>query len=131
MSTTHGKEGTLKVGANAVGELKNFSFTEQVTTADDTALGDAAETHKVGRSSWTGEAECHFDSGDTNGQNALSIGASVTANFYPEGDGSGDKYRTGTASVINRTVTNPFDGIVAIRVQLKGNGALGSATVGA
>lgn len=131
MSTTHGKEGVVKIGANTIGEVKSFSFTEQLSTADDTQLSDSAETHKAGRSSWTGEVECHFDSGDTNGQNAATIGASITANFYPEGASPSDKYKTGTATIVNRAVSNPFDGIVSIRMQLKGNGALADATVGA
>lgn len=131
MSTTHGKEGTLKIGTNVLGELKNYSYTEQVSTSPDTQLSDTAETHKTGRSSWTGEAECHFDSGDTNGQAAAAIGASVTVNFYPEGGSNGDKYKTGTATIKNRTVTVPFDGITSIRFQLEGNGALADATVSA
>ena len=72
---------------------------------------------------------CHWDETDTNGQEALSIGASVTLGLYPEGDASGAQYFSGTATVteIGRPVTQ--DEITNVTFSFLGNGALAKDTV--
>lgn len=130
MTTHHGNAGTLKAGANAVGELKNWTIEESIETADDSAIGDVWKTHLVGQKKWNGDAEVHWDGSDT-GQQALTIGASVTIAAYPEGASSGDKYYTGTATVtkISRKLT--MTDIVSMSISFEGNGALSEQTVGA
>jgi hypothetical protein len=59
---------------------------------------------------------------DTNGQGALSIGAEVTLNVYPEGDASTDTYYTGSAIA-------SFDGLVEASITLQGTGALTESIV--
>lgn len=129
MATHHGKNGVVKVGSNAVAEVQQFSVTEQVGTVDDTAMGDTDETHLVGIKSWNGSLQCSWDETDTNGQEALTVGASVTLNLYPEGTGSGASYMTGTATITEVTRDIKRDGVVTRSFNFKGNGALTHTTV--
>lgn len=130
MATHKGSEGTVKVGANAIAELLSWSVEETAETIEDTSLGDTAKTFMAGTTSWSGSAECMWDETDTNGQGALTIGASVTLNLYPEGDTTGDTYYTGTALVtsISRSVGGNDETIKA-SFSFQGTGALTESTV--
>ena len=70
-----------------------------------------------------------WDETDTTGQGALTIGAEVTLNLYPEGDASGDVYYTGSAIVTGRTINSSYDGLVEMSISVQGNGALTQTTV--
>lgn len=129
MGTHHGKDGVVKVGSDTIAEVKEFNVESSVEITDDTAMGDAWKTHKAGQKSWSGSLNCQWDETDTTGQEALTEGASVTLNLYPEGAGSGAKYLTGTATISNITVAAAMDGIVARNFQFTGSGALAWATV--
>ena len=87
MATHKGSEGTIKVGSNAVAELLSYSITENVDLIETTNISDAARLYTTGKTSWGGEIATNWDEGDT-AQSALTIGASVTLNVYPEGAGS-------------------------------------------
>lgn len=123
MTTTHGKGGIVKLGANTVGEVKSFEITETAEVADDSAMGDAARTHQVGLADWSASMSTHWDPGDTTGQEALTVGASVTFNTFPQGDTTGDRTGTGTATVVSVGVPVALDDIIARDIELKGNGA--------
>jgi hypothetical protein len=129
MATHTGSEGTVKVGANAISEIRSFSIEESADTLEDTTMGDTARTYKSSLTTYTGTIDVLWDETDTNGQNALTIGASVTLNLYPEGDTSGDTYYTGTAIVTGRTINSSFDGLVEMSISVQGSGALSQTTV--
>lgn len=129
MATHAGKEGTVKIGANAVAEIREWSVTENGETADNSSMGDTARTHMFTMSSWDGSLSCWWDETDTNGQGALTIGASVTLNLYPEGDGAGDTYYTGTATVTSISRRAALDGLVEADFSFMGSGALTGTTV--
>lgn len=129
MGTHHGKNGVVKVGSNVVAEVQSFTVTETVGTVDDTAMGDTAETHLVGITSWTASVQCSWDETDTNGQEAMTVGASVTLSLYPEGSGSGASYMTGTATITQSGIDTKRDGVVTRSFDCKGNGALSRTTV--
>lgn len=132
MATHWGNEGQVKIGSNAVAEIDSFKADETVTPVDDTAMGDAYKTHiaSSGIKEWTAECVCHWDETDTNGQQALTVGASVTLNLYPEGSTTGDSYLTGTATVTSRGMTVVKDGdTIRQTFQFLGNGALTRGTV--
>jgi len=129
MATHHGNSGTVELGANAVGEIKSWSVDETAETADDSAMGDSWRSHVVGKNSWSGTVECHWDPDDTDGQDALTAGASVTLNLYPEGNSSGADYYSGTATVEGISRSVPQDDIVSVTFTFKGNGALTASTV--
>ena len=129
--TTHlGSEGTVKVGANAVAEVKTWRVDEQAAAVEDTALGDAAKTFKPGLTEWSGELTCHWDPSDTTGQGALTVGASVTLNLYGEGETGGDHYLTGTAIVTGAPVNmGGNDEVIEQSFSFQGTGALTRTTV--
>jgi hypothetical protein len=129
MATHHGKNGVVKVGANTVAEVTEFSIEEDAPVADDTAMGDTARTHLAGIPGWKGSATCWWDETDTNGQEALTKGASVTLNLYPEGAGAGATYKTGTATITGITLNVQRDNTVTRSFTFEGNGALTQTTV--
>lgn len=129
MATHTGVEGVVKLGSNAVAEVRDWSFTVTANMVEDSNQNDTTSTFIAGRSSWTANINCMWDETDTNGQEALTIGASVTLNLYPEGATTGDKYYTGTALVQSFGVTVPDgNGMVTRTVSLQGSGALTLST---
>ncbi len=44
MATHTGSEGTVKVGANAIAEIRSYSLEETADTAEDTSMGDSYRT---------------------------------------------------------------------------------------
>ena len=129
MATHTGSEGTVKVGSNAIAEIRSFSIEETADTLDDTTMGTIARTYKSSLTTFTGTIDVLWDETDTTGQGALTIGASVTLNLYPEGDTSGDTYLTGAAIVTGRSVNSTYDGLVEMSISVQGNGALSQTTV--
>ena len=128
MATHKGSEGTIKVGSNAVAELLSYSITENVDLIETTNITDAARLYTTGKTSWGGEISTNWDEGDT-AQSALTIGASVTLNVYPEGAGSGDTYYTGSAIVTGLDKSGDGEGLVTNNISVTGSGALSSALV--
>jgi predicted secreted protein len=129
MATHKGSEGTVKVGSNAVAEIRSYSIEESADTLEDTSMGDSARTYKPSLTSFSGSLDVFWDETDTSGQGALSIGSEVTLNVYPEGDASGDTYYTGSAIVTGVSRTGSFDGLVEASISVQGNGALTESTV--
>lgn len=128
MATHTGSEGTVKVGSNAIAEIRSYSVEETADTTEDTTMGDSYRTHKTTLKSWSGSVDVFWDETDTNGQVALVVGSEVTVNFYPEGSTTGDKYLSGTAIVTGHSVTASFDGMVEASFTLQGTGALSLST---
>lgn len=129
MANHKGSEGTVKVGSNAVAEIRSFSIEETGDTLEDTSMGDSARTYLASLTSWSGTVDVFWDETDTTGQGALDVGSSVTLNLYPEGDTTGDTYYTGTAIVTSKSVSSSFDGMVEASFGVQGSGALTETTV--
>ena len=129
MATHTGSEGTVKVGSDAIAEIRSFSIEESADTLEDTSMGDTARTYKSSLTNYTGSSDGLGDETDTAGQGGLTIGAEVELNLYPEGDTSGDTYYTGNAIVTGRTINSSFDGLVEMSISVQGNGALTETTV--
>jgi hypothetical protein len=110
MATHKGSEGVVKVGTNTVAEVRSYSIEETAETLEDTSMGDTARTYLSSLTTFSGSIDVFWDETDTTGQGALTNGAEVTLNLYPEGDDSGDIYYTGTAIVTGVTRTGSFDG---------------------
>ena len=128
MATHTGSEGTIKVGADTVGELRSFTLETTAETIEDTSMGDTNRSYKVGLKSFTGSASLFWDEADT-GQTAIVVGTEITLNVYPEGASSGDTYYTGSAIVTGTTIASSFDGMVEAEVSFQGTGALTTTTV--
>lgn len=129
MATHKGSEGTVKVGSNAVAEIRTWTINESADTVEDTTMGDSARTYKPSLTSWDGSMDVYWDETDTNGQGAATIGAEITLNVYPEGDASSDSYYTGSAIVTGVSRTASFDGMVEASITFQGTGALSASTV--
>ena len=127
MANHKGSEGTVHVGTDAIGEIKSYSINETVNTIDDTTIGDAAKTVQAGTTQFSGSVDTFWDELDT-AQIAMTVGASITIKFYPEGSTTGDKYYTGTALVTSIDRSATIDGVVEASYGLTGNGALTLAT---
>ena len=129
MATHAGSEGTVKVGSDAIAEIRSFSLEETADTLEDTTMGDTARTYKSSLTTFTGSVDVFWDETDTSGQGALTIGAPVTLNVYPEGDTAGDTYYSGSAIVTGVTRSSSFDGLVEASITVQGSGALTATTV--
>jgi hypothetical protein len=128
MATHTGVEGVVKVGSVTVAEVTGFEFTESAQTIDDSTLADAADTFLAGSTSWNGSLSCWWDETDTTGQGALTIGASVTLNLYPEGATAADKYYSGTAIITGITRRVARNAIITQDFTYQGSGALALST---
>jgi hypothetical protein len=128
MATHAGSEGTVKVGANAIAEIRSYSLEETADVLEDTSMGDTARTYLPSLTTFTGSIDVLWDETNSTGQGALTIGASVTLNLYPEGASTGDTYYTGTAIVTGRNITASYDGLVEMSISVQGTGALTQST---
>lgn len=129
MANHLGNEGQVKVGSNVVAELRSFALTYSAELVEDTVIGDAAKTFQAIQKSWEASLEVFWDETDTQGQMALTPGASVTLNMYPEGSSSGDTYYTGSAIVESLEVKGTHNGLVEASMKVRGNGDLSKTTV--
>lgn len=130
MANHTGSEGLVKVGGtNTVAEVRSWSLSHESETIEDTAMGDSFRSHKAGLQTWSGSCDVYFDETDTNGQVAMTPGASLTVGFYPEGATSGDTYYSGTALVTSVERSAELDGMVEASVSLQGVGGLTTSTV--
>ena len=129
MAIHKGSEGTVKVGSNAIANIRSYSIEESADTLEQTIMGATSRAYVASLSTFSGSVDVYWDETDTSGQGALTIGAEVTLNFYPEGDTSGDNYYTGTAIVTGITRSASFDGNIEASISVQGDGALSETTV--
>jgi hypothetical protein len=129
MANHTGSEGVVKVGANTVAEVRDWNLSETADTIEDTSMGDSARTRKPGLTSASGSITAYWDETDTTGQGAMTVGAEVTLNLYPEGATSGDTYATLSAIITEAGVSASFDGMVEATFAFESNGAVTWDTV--
>ena len=129
MATHKGSEGTIKVGSNAVAELRSYVLEESTETIEDTVLSDTSRTFQVGLKSFSGSCDVFWDETDTSGQGALTNGASATLNVYPEGADTGDTFYSGAIIVTGVERSAATDGMVEATISFTGTGALTASTV--
>lgn len=124
MTTYTGQNGSISLGANAVGEIRSFEINATADTLDDTVMGNIWRTNKSTFRSWSGSMEVLYDPGDTNGQAALTIGSTAVATFHPSGDTAGHGELAGTIRITERQVQTAHEDLVKLTVQFIGDGAL-------
>lgn len=129
MATHVGTSGVVKVGSDTVAEVTGFTIDETNDTVEDTSLTDTSKTYKALRSDATGTIECHWDETDSSGQGALTVGASVTLNLYPEGADAADTYYTGSAIVTGVSQNVSLDGVIARTITVQFSGGVSTTTV--
>lgn len=124
MATFAGKDGIVKTGANTIAEVRSWELSTEAATVDTTVMGDEWESHSVTFKRWSGSVSALWDDTDTNGQETLTEGASITIHFLPEGETTGDEDYNGTATVTQVTRRASHDGIVEADFSFTGNGSL-------
>lgn len=129
MATFAGSGGVIKIGNNAVAEVRSYSIDENMDTLEDTAMGDVSRTFKASLKTFSGSADVFFDDTDTTGQGALTVGSTGTLSIQMEGDTTGDHLLSGSILVTGRTITASFDGMVEASITFQGTGALTEGTV--
>lgn len=130
MAVHKGQEGICKVGDNQILELKDWALTETAETIDVTTMGDTARDYTPSLTTASGSFAAFWDETDTTGQGAMTVGAEVTLNLYPEGDTTGDTYATMSAIITEAGVSASFDGMVeaSFSFQVKGAVTWGTAS---
>ena len=128
MATHHGKEGIVKAGGTAIGELSSFTIETTGDVVEDTQLSDATKSFLAGRTSFSGSLEMHYDETDSP-QETLTAGSSISFVLLPEGDTSGDQSFTGTGIVTGMSINNAMDAVVSRSITFQGTGALAKSTV--
>ena len=124
MTTYTGQLGAVLIGANPVAEIRAFEITAVSDTIDDTVMGDTWKTNKATHKSWSGSMDVLYDHTNTNGQNALTIGAGLTGLFYPSQNLSTQAELTGPLIITERAVKTSHEGLVEMTISFIGNGAL-------
>ena len=124
MATNIGKDGAVYSGSNAVAEIRDWSLETTSEVADDTVMGDTWMTHTATQKSWTASFTAFWDPTDTNGQQTLTEGSSITLKLYPTGNNSGDYEWSGTATITSVSKSASFDGFVEASFPAQGSGAL-------
>lgn len=125
MSTYHGNDGSITIGANAIAKIRSWSVNLTKAIADDTGMGDSDMGYKPGHNDGTGEATCLFDHDDTTGQDALMTaflaGTTVALNLYPAGNTSGRKKVVYTAALLTGCdFTGELTGIPEFSIKFQG-----------
>ena len=128
MATHHGKEGVVKAGGTAIGEITGFTLETTADVVEDTELSDSTKSFLAGRTSFSGTLEMSYDESDSP-QQTLTAGSSIAFILLPEGATSGDESFTGSGIVTGMSVTNGMDAIVTRSVTFQGTGALTRGTV--
>lgn len=129
MATHAGSEGKVFIGTDQVAEVKSWSMEVTSDTVDASIIGTQWRKNQATIKGWSGSFDAFWDETDTDGQGALSAGATVTLNLYPEGDATGATYWSGNVIITSISYNAAFDGIVEASFSFTGTGALSTQTV--
>ncbi len=127
MATHTGSEGLVKISSTTIGELRSYTLENTADTIEDTQMGDASRTFKVGLKGFSGSASLFFDEADA-GQLLIVVGTEIAIKVFPEGASSGDKFYEGNAVVTAYNISASFDGMVEAEMTFTGTGALTLST---
>ncbi len=131
MAEHSGNGGDVLITAAVVAQVLDWSLTEGVNVMDSTVTGDAADTHLVGTTNWSGSVNCYWDETDSAGQEAMTIGASVDLHLLPDGSAAADIDFNGTASITSIERASANNSIVTANFSFTGNGALTRTVISA
>ena len=127
MATHTGSEGLVKISSTTIGELRSYTLENTADTIEDTQMGDASRTFKVGLKGFSGSASLFFDEADA-GQLLIVVGTEIAIKVFPEGASSGDKFYEGNAVVTAYNISASFDGMVEAELTFTGTGTLTLST---
>lgn len=129
MATVSGNSGAVFIGSDQVAEVKSFDITETDNIIESTSMGDTSKTFEAGLKEASGTITCHFDKSDSTGQEAMTVGASVTLNLYPEGNSSSNREISMTAQITSVGVSEAINEIVERSFGFTADGAVTHGTV--
>jgi len=113
---------------DTIAEVKSFTAVESTELTDDTAMGDAWRTKKIGLKSWEATIECHWD--DTDAANSVEVGSSIGVMLYPEGFVDSTKVLSGHGKVTSVSNTQTFENQTVSRtITATGTGAFAQNTI--
>jgi hypothetical protein len=98
-------------------------------TVDAPIIGTQWRKNQATIKGWSGSFDAFWDETDDEGQGALTAGATVTLNLYPEGNATGAKYWSGEVIITSISYQASFDGLVEASFSFTGTGALATQTV--
>jgi len=128
MAVVHGKEGVVKAGGTAIGDLTGFTLETTGDVVESTALSDSDKSFTAGRTSFSGSLDMNFNRANAQ-QASLLAGSSIAFIVYPEGADSGERTYSGSGIVTGMSTSNSMDGMVTRSVTFQGNGTLTVSTV--
>ena len=128
MARHSGKNGVIKVGGTAVGDVIDFDFETTAAEIDTSALNDGWDTVEAGSLSWSGNCTVRFNTADVQ-QQLIIAGAALAMELYTESDASGKEYFSGATIITNAGHTVQRNTAVDKKFTFKGNGPLDAATV--
>jgi|TARA_B100001964_G_scaffold100482_1_gene112358 hypothetical protein len=128
MAVVHGKEGVVKAGGTAIGDLTGFTLETTGDVVESTALSDSDKSFTAGRTSFSGSLDMNFNRANAP-QATLLAGSSIAFIVYPEGADSGERTYSGSGIVTGMSTSNSMDGMVTRSVTFQGNGTLTISTV--
>jgi predicted secreted protein len=123
MSTVLGKAGFLRVSTLTVLELRGYTLNHTSDTVEDTVIGDNFKTRLATQQEWGVSGDLYFNAADA-GQNALTVGSTVTLDLYPAGVTAGLRRYTGQAIITSVDPQARHDGMVEVPFSAEGTGTL-------
>jgi predicted secreted protein len=123
MSTVLGKAGFLRVSTLTVLELRGYTLNHTSDTVEDTVIGDNFKTRLATQQEWGVSGDLYFNAADA-GQNALTVGSTVTLDLYPAGVTAGLRRYIGQAIITSVDPQARHDGMVEVPFSAEGTGTL-------
>lgn len=130
MTTFVNRVGVVKIGANLIASFEAMNWEHSINLIEEPDLNDTFIPVAAGRESFSATIECKFDPDDSTGQETLTVGATATLLFQPEGGGVGT-YEV-SAPVIVETVGVDIpndDGYIKRSLSVRGTAAPTIGTV--
>lgn len=115
MAVLKGKNGVVKVGTNAVGNVTSYTVSEEADMLETTSIGAGVNgrTYVPGLRQITGSIDCNIDPNDTNGQMKLEVGdtVAITLELAVGASLQGDVIITGSSIEVGAAdlITASFD----------------------
>lgn len=133
MATYFGSDGSCKVVTDggtpaSLGELLSWSLTMTSDTVDTTTMGDTNRTYVSGLATGTASLSLFWDP-DDDAQQDLVQRDKIQAEFYGEGNTSGDTKYSGDFLVTSVARGTTHDGLATLECELQLTGALTIGTV--
>lgn len=125
MATYAGKDGVVKLGGTAIGEVKNWSVDISVETLESTVMGSDYREKSPSYISWSGSVDVYYDDADTVQDavwSSVTSGSELALLLYPRGESAGETLG-GQVVVTGMTQSAAFDGMVERTISFEGSGA--------